>query len=104
MRGGDETVARSRGHFLEYWTGNAFFPSPGISEPERRQHMQSGPFRAAIEYGDFNQDVFWRFLRILHKHVEIAVFIEDSRIEQLILELLARTTPVCLHQVPIREL
>src|SRR5437762_5094202 len=104
MRGEDYTVARSRGRLLEYWAGNAFFPGPGISEPERRQHMQRGPFRAAIEYGDSNQNALWRFLRILHKHVEIAVFIEDSRIKQLILELLARTMPVCLHQVPIREL
>src|SRR6201993_1506308 len=104
MRGGDYTVARSRGRLLEYRAGYAFFPGPGISEPECWQHMQRGPIRATIEYGDSNQDAFWRFLRILHKHVEIAVFIEDSRIEQLILEFLARTMPACLHQVPIREI
>ena len=56
---------------------------PGIAEPERRQQIERRRLRAAIPGRDPHQNVFRRGLRVFHEHIEIAVPIEDARIDQL---------------------
>ena len=76
-------------------------PRPGVAEPERRQDTKPGRFRPAIVHGDADEDVFRALLRVLHEHVEIPVVVEDAGIEQLVLELFPRSSPVGLDQVPV---
>src|SRR6266513_215302 len=104
MGSANYAVARPVRHLFEYRPGAPLFPGPRVSEPERRQHIQRRWFRAAVYYCDSDQDIFRRFLRILYEDVEVPVLIEYSGIEQFILEFLARTAPIGLHQVSIREL
>ena len=52
-------------------------------------------------HGDTDEDVFRAFLGVLDKHVKVAVLVEDAGIEQLVLELFARSPPVRLDQVAV---
>src|SRR5262249_44435465 len=38
---------------------------------------------------------------VLHEHVEVAILVEDARVEELVLELVAAAPPVRLHQVGV---
>ena len=51
--------------------------------------MELSRFGPPIVNADLNENVFGRFLRVLHIHIEVAVFIEDAGIDQLVLELMA---------------
>ena len=50
------------------------------------------------------EDVFRALLGVLDENIEVPVVVEDARIQQFVLELLARPPPVGLHQVAIRKL
>src|SRR5262249_50226163 len=50
-----------------------------------------------------DEDVLVGFLGILHEHVKVTILIEDARVQQLILELMAAPATTGLDQVPIRE-
>ena len=50
-----------------------------------------------------NENVLGRFLGILDEDVEVAVLVEDARVEQLVLELALAPAPVPVHEVGIRE-
>ena len=76
-------------------------PGPGIAEPERRQDTKPGRFRPAIVHGDADEDVFRALLRVFHEHVEVPVVVEGAGIEQLVLELVPRSAPVRVDQVPV---
>jgi hypothetical protein len=56
-------------------------PSPSVSEPQGRQHMQAGSLRPAIVQVDLDQDIGRRRLRVFHEHVKIAIVIEDPSIK-----------------------
>ena len=60
--------------------------------------------RPSIVNRDANQNVLGALLRVLHEHVEVAVGVEHAGVEQLVLEILARTVPVRLDEVPVREI
>ena len=79
-------------------------PRPGVAEPEGRQDPQPGRFRPAIVHGNADEDVFRALLRVLHEHVKIPVVVEDAGIEQLVLKLFPRASPVRFDQVPVRIL
>ena len=79
-------------------------PRPGVPEPQRRQQPKPGRFRPAIVNGDADEDVFRAFLGVLHEHVEVPVVVKDARIEQFVLELLPRPSPVRLDQVAVGKL
>src|SRR5262249_33914280 len=59
--------------------------------------------RAAIVYGNADQQIFRRLFRILHKNVKVAVLVEDPGIEKFIFKLLPRATFVRFHQIQVRE-
>jgi hypothetical protein len=79
-------------------------PRPRVAEPERRQQMQRGRLRAAVDGGDQHEDVVLGGLRVLHGHVEVAVLVEDARVDQLVLEVLLAAALVLRHKVAVREL
>ena len=79
-------------------------PRPGVAEPQRRQDAQPGRFRPAIVHGDPDEHVFRALLGVFDEHVEVAVVVEDAGVEQLVLELLPRSSPVRLDQVPVGKL
>ena len=70
----------------------------------RGQDPQPGCFRPTIAHGDPNEHVFRTFLGILHEYVEVPVLIKNTRIEQFVLELFPRPTPVGFDQVSIRDI
>ena len=60
-------------------------------------------FRTAIVHGDSDQHVFGIGLGVFDKHIEVAVVVEDARIQQLVLELFPGAARIGLHQIAIRE-
>jgi hypothetical protein len=63
--------------------------------------MEPRRLRTAVVDGDADEDVFRCGLRVLEEHVEVAVLVEDAGIDQLVLEFLAGTAPILLHQLAI---
>ena len=99
----DDARSRTSGDLLQSRPLRAAFPRPFVAEPKRRQYVQLGRFRAAVIDADLDQDVFRRFLGIFDEHVEIAVLIEHSRIEQFVFELIASAATVRLDKIAVRE-
>jgi hypothetical protein len=60
-----------------------------------------GRFRTAVVDGDLDQDILRGGLGILDEYIKVAVLIEHSRIDELILEVLPATVPVGLDQVGV---
>jgi hypothetical protein len=56
--------------------------------------MEASWFRGAIGNGDSNQNVFRGFLSILHIYIKIAVLVENTRVYQFVLRLVAGTLAV----------
>src|ERR1700691_6588923 len=69
-----------------------------------RKNMQHRVFRAPIESFDAYADVLGIRLGILNEDIEIAVVIENARIEQFELRTLSGAAAVFFHQMGIREL
>jgi len=78
-------------------------PRPGITEPQRGQHVQRGILRGAVVHGDAAQDVLGRCLGVLHLDVEITVFAEHARVYELVLEIVPRPASALCHQVVVGE-
>ena len=74
---------------------------PVVAEPQSRQHVQLGGRRPPVGRGDLHQDVLRAPLGVLHEDVEVAVFLEDAGVEELVLHLVAGAPPVRLHQVGV---
>src|SRR5580704_16175739 len=60
--------------------------------------MQCSWLGPAVENSDSNQDVLWCFLGVFDKHVEIAIIIENARVDQLIFEVVASAPAIGTHQ------
>src|ERR1044071_8325821 len=58
---------------------------------------------AAVRRRNPDDDVFVRGLRVLDLHVEVLVVVEHAGIDQLVLELLARTGVIRLDQIVVRK-
>ena len=54
--------------------------------------------------GDADEHVLRTLLGVLDEHVEVPVLVEHAGVEELVLELLARSSAVGLDQVPVRKL
>ena len=79
-------------------------PRPGVPEPQRRQEVQPGGLGAPVVDRHPDQDVVRTRLGVFHEHVEVAVVVEDPRVDQLVLEVLPRAPPIRLHEVTVGEL
>ena len=64
-------------------------PRPGITKPERRQHVNRGRIASAVGDGNADGDIVDIFFGVLHLYVEIPVFLKNSCIEQLELRVAA---------------
>ena len=62
-----------------------FGPGPGVAEPEVRHQVQLSGFRSAIDGLDADANILRTSFRIFDEDVEVAVFIEDSGIQQFVL-------------------
>src|SRR5262245_54854443 len=81
----------------------SLFPRPGVATPDGGQQVQTGALGPTGGDGEAYQDVIWICFGILDKNIKIAVFVENTRVYQLVLELLPRPAPVCFQQIAIRE-
>ncbi len=85
----------------DVWLRRARIPRPGVPEPERGEHVQGRCLGAAIGGADPDQDVLRRVLRVFHEHVEVAVVVEDSGIEKLVLRIVPPAPPVLIDEIRI---
>src|SRR6266851_4131869 len=76
-------------------------PRPDIAKPELREDMQRCRFRAAVAGLDADANVFRVDLGILDDDIEIAVFVEHTRVEQLELGTLTRAALVFVNEPAI---
>ena len=67
------------------------------------RRMKVGRVRSPIDRGDAHEDVLGRRLGVLYEHVEVAVVIEDARVEELVLHVVAGAPAVRLQQVGVRK-
>ena len=79
--------------------GDVISPGPLVAKPERRQDVQFGGLGTAVVDADLNQQIFGRFLGVLHEDVEVAVLVEHARIKQFVLQFLPRPLPACFNEV-----
>src|SRR5262245_9291489 len=63
--------------------------------------MQFGLRQTAVAGRDLYQNILRRLFGILDEHIEVAVVVEDTGVEKLILHLGATAAPVGLHQVGV---
>src|ERR1700732_258741 len=73
---------RSGTRFVQLRASGTVSPGPGIAEPNCGQDSKISGLRATICDRDLDQNVFDIGLGIFHQHVEVAMFVEYTRIEQ----------------------
>ena len=66
--------------------------------------MQGRHVGSAVVHGHLDEDVIGRSLGVLHEHVEVAILVEDPRVDQLVLELGAGAPAVRGDEVAVGEL
>ena len=79
-------------------------PRPRIAKPQRRENVDRRRFRSAVVYRDPDQDIFSGRFGVLDEHVEVTVLVEYSRVEQLVLHLVASPTSIRLDEVVRTEM
>src|SRR5579864_9759114 len=77
----DEGIG-SGARFVQLRTSSTISPRPRIAEPNRGQNPKISSLRATICDRDLDQNVVDIGLGILHAHVEVAIFVEYTGIEQ----------------------
>src|SRR4029077_16474661 len=65
-------------------------PAPGVAKPDLRQNVERAPLGPSRGRRPADADVLGAPLRVLALHVEVAVAVEDPRVEDL---RLARVAP-----------
>src|SRR6516165_4067671 len=78
-------------------------PGPGVPEPDRWQKMNVRALGRVIRDADSNQNILGRALRVLHHHVEIAVFREHAGIDQLKFWAPFVTSAVLFYKLCVRK-
>src|SRR6516162_639728 len=91
------------GDLPQSWFRSVPFPRPRIAEPQRREQMKRRGFWPAVMSHNANEQVLWCRFSVFHKNVEVPVVIENTRVEQFVLELVARATLTRIYEVAIRE-
>ena len=71
----------SGARFVQLRASGTVSPGPRIAEPNCGQNPKISGFRATICDRDFDQDVLDIGLGIFHEYVEVAIFVEYTRIE-----------------------
>ncbi len=81
----------------------AVAPAPGIAEPHRGQQMQCRGRGSAVDHRGAHQNIVDTVLRVFDEDIEVAVFVENSRVNQLVFALRALPLAIGLRQVCIGE-
>ena len=76
---------------------------PAVTEPDRRKQVEHRPFGTAVGDRDPAQDVLGGSLRVFDGHVEVAVALEDTGIEQLVFRVGSGAASVLGDEVGVRE-
>ena len=76
-------------------------PRPGVAEPERRQEVDGGGLRAAVRHGDADRGIGRVRLGVFHLDVEVAVIVEDARVEELVLGIRPTSTRIGRDEVVV---
>ncbi len=92
------------GSFTHPWPTSIEPPRPCIPEPQRGQQGQLSTFRPPVRDMDPHEEFFWCRLGILHHHIEIAILIKHTRINELVFSVASSTTAILLSQLGIRKL
>ena len=87
------------GHEHQFGMAILAAEGPGVAEPQGRQQVQRGGVGTPVRHREADQHVVGRILGVLDLHVEVAVLVEDARVEQLILQLVLSALAVDLDQL-----
>ncbi len=60
---------------------SAVLPGPGVPKPNLREQMDRRGLRPAVMDSDEHENILRPGLRIFDEHVEVAIIIEDARVE-----------------------
>ena len=82
--------------------GPSTLPGPLVAEPERRQDVQLGRFRAAIWMLIWIRISSGSLFGILNEDVKVAILVEHAGIQQFILKFLTAPTTAGIDQVSVR--
>src|SRR5271169_564962 len=78
-------------------------PSPGVAEPQGWQNVNRCWIGPTITHTDLDENVLWSLLGILDEDIEVAVAVENARIQQLVFHLAAVPPFAGSNQVFVRE-
>jgi hypothetical protein len=79
-----------------------FGPRPGVTKPELRQDVDGSHLRSPVTDGNLRQDVVRSRFEVLHEDIPVAVAIQNTRIDQLVLVILEAAFSVLLNQPCVR--
>src|SRR6266571_8680772 len=69
-------------------------PCPGVAEPQSGEQVERHRFWSAIGGANADQDVEWVNFGIFYGDIEVAVFRENARVDQLVFGLLTTTIAI----------
>lgn len=72
-----------------------------MTRPDLGQHPQPRRLVETVVHGDEHENVIGRVLGIFHRHIEVAVVLEDPGVEDLVLGIRQTTPGVFRHQIGI---
>ena len=78
-------------------------PRPGVAKPQLRQDVDRRFLGPAIVNADAHEHVLGAGLRVFDEDVEVAVVIEDARVEQFELRLVPAAAAILLQELSVRE-
>src|SRR5271170_835699 len=88
-------------YLAQAWTRFGIAPGPGVAEPDGWEHTETGRFRSAVRDRDLDEDIFGISFCVLDEHIEIAVFVEYSGVEQFVFWIVSATTAIFFQQLRI---
>ena len=83
----------------QLWLRRGVSKVPGVTEPQRWQQVERRRIGAAVGRREADADVFRPGFRVLDRHVEVAIVIEDPGVEQFVLGKFQAATLVLLDQL-----
>ena len=90
-------------YLAEVWARFGVAPGPGVAEPDGWEHAQTGRCRTVVCDRDLDKNVFDIGFRVLDAHVEIAVFIEDSGVEQFEFRIIPAASAIFFQKLRVGE-
>src|SRR5437764_2339999 len=100
----NDTHVLDRLTFLQPRPSPVGSPRPRIAKPDSRQEVEFSRLRTAIDQVNANEYVFRCCFSVFDEDIEIAVFVEDARIEQLKFCNVAPSIAILLYQPLVWEL